>query len=794
MTDAPVSSQRFVGRGQTVAVLHRRFDEVKGGFGGVSVLTGNPGLGKSTLTRQLVEEFRARGIRVLIGRALSLDDPPPLAMIQSAIASAHEDPTLRTDENPLLGGDQLMIGFALRLGDFPVPEPVGLEDRLIELLGGSRDRGSISSEKVLAGISERFLEFTRHGPTVLVLEDVDRADESSLAAVEFFAEELRDRPLWILATSRPYTALSEMRRIRLEKFEERTRAQHVALPPMTSSEMSEYIGMTDPSRKLSPEELERLNSEAEGNPLFLQQTQRYLSPRVSPSRAPGSGPPRLDEEAQRILSIAAVLGPEFPFDLLLQASGMESERLAEVVDYLVDRRLLLERPDERFEFADDRLREEAYSQVVELQRRFFHRRAGDALEGMGAPDTSRVYALARHFYLSRTNEKSIQYNRTAARIAEQAFAPEVARDHLARALESQRMLPRVAPDVESELVLDLARVLEELGRLQEAETQLRSFLDNPRDGPGLSPVRRATLEMFLARVLTDRGDLPAASVIATKILSSPGLQGQLLLPIGAHHQLGQANYYDGHFSEALSHHTEELRLAREVGNVLVISRAQIWRVAALSMMGKIEESIAEARAVTVIRDGLGSARESAQAHLFLGDILADARSPGSVREEALQEYASAIQFAETAQDPRRVGWARYKISELLREKGRLDEASESAQRASKILREVGDKVGLSVSIKVLGQISIDRRAFDLAESELTEAYRLLHGLNHILEETDVILRLAQLSVARGNREAARKYVAELESHDLPKIRPDLVGEYEQLQRDLGSGEAKGSAV
>lgn len=268
-----------------------------------------------------------------------------------------------------------------------------------------------------------------------------------------------------------------------------------------------------------------------------------------------------------------------------------------------------------------------YNLLTERRRRLLHRRAGESLETMGDPDPSQIYALARHFYLGRAGQKSVQYNRFAAQIAQRALAPDVAWDHLARALESQRELNPGDLDGEAELVLELARLTEELGALKEAEGILRDFFDREKEDPRVSLPRRATLEIFLARVLTDQGDLPAAEEIAKKVLGSPGLEDQLLVRIGAHHQLGQVLYYEGRYPEALAHHTEEVQLARQLGNLLILARAQVWRVAALAMMGETKQAIVEAREITAARDRLGSVRESAQAHLFLGDILADARSP-----------------------------------------------------------------------------------------------------------------------------------------------------------------------
>ena len=786
------SRRPFIGRVETVEALHRRFEDARAGAGGVTLLVGGTGVGKSALVADLIGDIRARGVRVLVGRALALDDPPPFSLIRSAIQIAVDDPMLRSDEAPRFGGDSFLIGFAPRVGDPTFPTPTGFEERLLEALSETDERGETSRERVLAGIAEQFLEFTRRGPMVLVLEDLHRADESSVAAVEFLATQLENRPLWILATSRPLASLSEMGRARLESFEGATRARRIVLRPMTSGEVADYLRMSDPSREFSPEEVARRYSETGGNPLLLQQLDR----RISTSEGAGRGAPLppLDEESQRTLDVAAVLGPEFPFGILLRASGEDEERLAEAVDRLVGHGLLYERPGELLAFPEDRLREEAYGRLTESRRRLLHRRAGDALEAMGNADLTTIYALARHFYLGRVDDKSVQYNRIAAEIANRAPAPDVARDHLARALESQRLLNPDDRDTESELVLELARTTNELGRLQEAEGILHDFLDHAADDPRLSPRSRAALEIYLARVLSDRGDWRAAGEVAQKVLSSPGLEGQLLVRLGAHRLLGEALFYEARYPEALAQHTEEIRIAREAGNERATALGQARRAGVLMMMAQPEPAIAEAREAAAALERVGPARESAQAHLFLGVLITNLPAPTPRHEEAIAEFAEAIRLAEKAQDPRRVGWALFNTADILRDAGQFEEAVEKAERSREILARIGDRFGLVQAIIVRGKIAIDRGEYDLAEADLLEAYRLVRELNAPADEVDVVLRLAQLSYARGDRASARRRVAELERRNLPAIRPDVADDFERLRRALTAREGEADAA
>ena len=69
----------FVGRTEAVEALQRRFEDVRAGHGGVTLLVGATGIGKSTLVEELVRNVRLRGAQVLFGRAPAVDAPPPFA-------------------------------------------------------------------------------------------------------------------------------------------------------------------------------------------------------------------------------------------------------------------------------------------------------------------------------------------------------------------------------------------------------------------------------------------------------------------------------------------------------------------------------------------------------------------------------------------------------------------------------------------------------------------------------------------------------------------------------------------
>ena len=802
MTADPGDGRPFVGRVEAVESLQRRFEDARAGHGGVTLLVGETGVGKSELVASLVRTIRARDVRVLEAHAAPLDAPPPFALIRSAIESA------RSAESPPNAGEAsrapegFLIGFAPRLNDASFAAPIQIEDRLLDALESADEHGAAGRLSLLNGIAAQFLEFTRRGPTVVVLEDLHRADETSLATLEFLSGQFQNRPLWILATIRPPTTLPESRRNRIEAFEVATHAERIVLPPLTSAEVGEYLFQRDPHRVLSVEEIARRYSESGGNPLLLEQLERRLEPsrRATPAAArdaslPVTLPP-LDEVEERVAAAGAVLGPEFSFALLLRASGEDEETLAETVDRLVGAGVFLERPGENLAFADERVRARVYDNLNESRRRLLHRHVGEALEGGGSADLPTIYALARHFYLGKVDEKSITYNRTAAEVALRADAPEVAVEHLGRALESHRRLDPDDWEAETDLVIELAQQVDHVGRLEEAENLLRQHLARRGLKSRISPAVHALTELYLSKILTDQGQWHDAEITIRKVIDPATvkqLEGHPTVLIAMHRLLGEALYYAGRYPEALAEHNEELRLADATGNVRARAQGEVRRANVLGMMGEHESALTDARHAAKTLEELGDANEAAYAHLFVGVEIAGLPAVPPRYVEAIAEFGEAMRLGEKARNPRRVAWALFNTADILREMGQVDEAAEQNARSREILERIGDRFGLVNAMIVQGKILTDRGEFERAEVELLDAYRIVRELKAPADEVDVVLRLAQLSYAKGDRASARRRVLELDRNRLPDLRPDLAADFQRLKNVLAAKEGADGA-
>jgi tetratricopeptide (TPR) repeat protein len=802
MASALDTAHPFIGRLDAVESLNRQSEDTLAGHGGVTFLVGETGVGKSTLIGEIVARARAHGIQVLEGRAPALEDPPPFLLIREALQSVQpmapplaggerSDPS--RDTPPVPASEAVFIGFAPGFESHPPSESVEVEERLLHALTEAGERTDTNRERLLTRLADQFLVLTSRGPTMLVLDDLHLADDSSLGCVEYLASQFENRPLWILASVRAYASLPEERRERLERLERATHANRIVVRPFTSAELADFVRILEPDRPTTAEQIARWHSETGGNPLFLAQILRLRREGAAPldrgeiptaaslSEFLASTLPGLDEEAQRVVAVASVLGNEFPFAQLLGASGEEEERLAEITDRLVGRGVLIEHPDEQLAFVSSEVRDQIYAGLTETRRRLLHRNVAVALESAAPIQVETIYALARHFYLGKVDEKAVQYNRMAADFAIRTFSPLIAREHLERALDAhQRAYPKDARG-EIDLTLELAIQLDYLGELQTAEQLLRKILRRRAVHQREMAAQEILVELYLVRVLSDQGAWMEAERNTRELESRIGPETSALTQIAFHRLRGEALFYLGRYPEALAEHDAALTLARAIPNEREIALEEVRRGTALSMMpGRMEEAIQGVNKGAQALEALGDQREASFAHIFLG-----ATFGGEGRfDDSAREFRRALELGEQAHDPRRVGWSRFNLADILREQKQFDEALDQNRRSRQILERIGDRFALVQTMIIQGKILLDQGRLNEAEVELLDAFRLVRELKTPADEVDVVLRLAQLAWARGDRVSAERRVEELERQGIDRLRPDISGDFARLKKAL----------
>ncbi len=423
----------LVGRGEELDILARRWERARRGEGQLSLIVGEPGLGKS----RLIEEFRARLAEtphtwVEWASSQLLQNTPlhpvaewgrarfggaqvagekRLAELESALASVGLDPA---EHAPLIAP---VIDAPLPPGRVPKLSPEELRSRQLAALVAW----------VLAG--------ARTQPIVLAFEDLHWADPTSLDLLQALAERGAQAPLLIIATMRP-----EFR----PPWKLRSHHGVISLAPLDAGEVARMVGEIATRHALSKDVIAGVSERSGGVPLFVEEVTRLLlergeagGVRAIPPTLQQSLAARLDRlgSAREIAQIGAVLGRGFSHALLQAVAGLDESALRAALDRLADAELLFVEgvaPHANYRFKHALIQDAAYDSLLKSRRQTLHRRAAETLLASPAPEAE---ALAHHFTQAGQDDLAIEWwGKAGDQALRRSFFAE-AISHLGKAIE-----------------------------------------------------------------------------------------------------------------------------------------------------------------------------------------------------------------------------------------------------------------------------------------------------------------------------------------------------------------------
>jgi DNA-binding SARP family transcriptional activator len=468
----------FVGRVDELAEAAAALDDALAGRGGLIFLVGEPGIGKSRLSEELLRNARALGALTLVGRCWEAGGAPAywpwVQSLRSYIRSA--PPVHLREELGSSAGElaQLLPELRELFPDVPEPPPIDAESARFRLF-------EAVSTLIRTAASRQAL--------VLVLDDLHAADESSLLLLRFLGRELGGSRVLVVAAARnvdpspsdPLTAaLTELAR------EPVTRT--MLLRGLEVEDVRRFLELTTGE---SPDEslVTVLHEETEGNPLFVGEIVRLLSAEGSLT---GDAPPRiaipqsirdviarrlrrLSGECLDLLTLASVLGREFSLGVLARAARVSEFDVLDTLDEAMRDRVVADVPGvpSELRFAHVLIRDTLYDDLTTARRIRLHRQAVQALEELYGEGSSGALAeLAHHSIAGSDFERGVRYAHSAGDRALELLAYEEAARLYSTALEALELSQPGDDRTRCELLLALGDAQGKVGNTPEAKETL----------------------------------------------------------------------------------------------------------------------------------------------------------------------------------------------------------------------------------------------------------------------------------------------------------------------------------
>jgi len=735
----------FIGRSEEIALLELLWSSASRGNTHVVTVVGEPGVGKSRLLSEFVGRADALDVRVVCEarRPFGLFVDLVERILGGLPSDADE---LRRRVREFRVDEQTVVALATLLG-----------------LGGSSTTTPILEQerrRTYQGIWRMLLAAPRGRPALIVIDDVHRADESSLELLGFLLERLAGTPFLMILAHRPDF-------LRLDRVSMRPSHTAIRLELLSQKESVAlargYLGVNE-----LPADLEAIiATRAEGNAFFIEELLQALLELGSlaivggevrlaaldldvPDTVQATIQARIDHLPARersLLEHASVVGRSFSTDLM---EAILQPNLSAAFEGLERAQLLVRRGPDEWAFKHALIQEVAYETLLRQQRREMHRRVADALEARGPEDPLMLEALAEHYAGAEALDKARQYALAAGDAA------------------SERM-GVVEAGARYRTALRLWGAGDEEGRL------------------------RLLMKLGYAELLS--ADAAAARTVLIEAEAGWRAMGDLRRAGAALALLGRAYFFLGEIDRANEVLHRSVELLQPMGASEDLVRAFVWTSVLNVVKGNADEgAVLASRGLRMAED---LRMPSARSHLLVSLGVFETLSGDP---SGLDRIRAALQMAEESDDAEAIGRAFVNLTKMLGELHRAREAQEFCERGRKVLHRLGaaslEWPVAGIQAQMLVELGLLSEAKDLAREMLGPQRRQLVATaivyagsalgeallregryaetREVIDEllpsarrvggsmvmTPTLLLEADLEDARGNAAAARQALAE----------------------------------
>ncbi len=729
----------LVGREQEVGLLLDRWEQVREGAGQAVLIAGEAGIGKS----RLVEAFRAR-LAESPHTWLECRCSPytqdsallPVVDLLTQALSALAPETARGARVSLEQLEQALAGVG-----FPLTESVPLMASFLSLPASERyPLPNLSPEgrrrKTLALLAEWLLRLGRQQPVVLLFEDLQWVDPSTQDLLGTILEQVPMASVLALYTHRPDFSVP---------WPPKSHVTPVLLPRLTRAQGRQMVEGAARGRRLPEAWAREIVRRTDGIPLFVEELTRtllesavleqetdeaaleqVLDRLAIPATLQDSLAARLDAlgPVKEVAQLAACLGRELSFELLLAVSPLKDSELEAMLARAVAAELFYQRgtpPEALYWFKHSLVQEAAYQSLLKSTRQRHHKRIAETLE-QRFPEIveTRPELVAHHRTEAGETELAVgSWQRAGQRAIERSAHKEAVR-HLGKSLDLLLTLPetleRSGRELGFQMLLGLGSAAAEgygapgAGRAFARAGQLCRELG---ESAALFPILFGQHVFYMVRA-----DADAQRELAERLLALARRSGDPGLLVEGHLAMGQADYWAG-----------ELRASRE----------HLEQVLAL-----YDRERDRAHVFVYGQD------PAAYAHAYLGFVVWQIGAPDQALVHALQ----AVALAEAIGHPFTLAGVAGGFAAVSRgDRGEFEQCVEVAERARSIAVEQGFPmwVGFTGLYASYAGALLDRSSDDLRQAR--DSLTAIRETGALISSTRSLCLLAEASLRAGQIDA-----------------------------------------
>lgn len=642
---------RLVGRKNELAEARALWDRATMGQGQMLLISGEPGIGKTRLTRELITQVEVMNGRVLLGECYAEGGAPyaPFALI---IRRAFANGT----------------GSSLNLPDHIMADLLNLSPNLWphypDIKPNPPLEPQLEQQRLFENMVALFKAISEERPVMIIIEDAHWADSGSLAMMRHIARRIGKLPIMIVATYREVELDENLpfNQVLLDLNRERL-AIRIKLSRFGKEDTEALLSALF-EEEITPSFLEGIFRETEGNPFFVEEVCKSLvesgqlyfedgawqRPAMTEMTIPQSvrvtiqtRVSNLPQEYQDTLKLAAILGREFDYDTLVEASEIDEDQVIDSLEAAERVQLIESTSGVSFTFVHALIPSTLVESVHMLRRRRMHRKVAVAIEKIDPDDDE---ALARHFGEAGDDSKALTYYTRAGEKALAAYANQEATNYFQAALNLTSESDKLA-----HLHSQVGVVLSRLSRYEEANQNWRKAIEIYEETGDLEKIAWSYARM--ARSAWDAGDTPGGLDLCLEGLEKVNEAPDSAEKADLLHETARAYHFMGRGSEGRSLCDQAYDIASRTGAVEVQAEAQITQALLLNPHEEKTRLLLE-EAIRFCSEHQLLAQE-ARARNNLSISLAVQGDIGESREQLLQAAALAREMGDLGMELLYVG-------------------------------------------------------------------------------------------------------------------------------------------
>jgi tetratricopeptide (TPR) repeat protein len=811
----------FVGREPELGKLESFLEDAIGGTGRVVFITGEPGIGKTSLSDEFLRRTRRQRPGLVIARGRCVE--------QYGTGEAYL-PFLDAMGGLLQASGRERIAAVLRtyaptwVMELPTAfaSSGSLEKLQQETIGATKERMMREMGDALGILSTT-------SPIVLLLEDLHWADPSSVDLLRHLCQRINTQRLLIAGTFRPEDV--ERSGHPLKSYKAEMSAHHlceeIALASLSREHIAEYVDATFAPNDFPAELTSLIHDKTEGHPLFAANLLQYLSERgdlvkasnrwslvrpvaemdlEAPESVRGMISKKIDAletEERRALQYASVEGTEFLATLTAKLLDVDEidleERLAQIgkTHRLIETLGEEELPDgsltTRYRFAHALYQNFLYGDLVNRRRVVLHQQAGEELlkrYGKRAPQIATQLAI--HFERGRDFERAVEYLIHAGDHAAKLYGYSEAERHYSQAL---RLIEKLAPESQAENFYTLyskrgtvnhalSNFTQAAEDFTKAHEQAQTLDDLERQSAALNSL---TMTLFFSHRLDETLKRAAQALEVAERAGNEKLRSDTMLMIGLKH----ACY--GELKEGKLILDEVIETARRLDYKPALLGAVTWRACLHFFQSEYE------LAVTKAQEGIRLASELRDGFLLLTAMFFVGLSQGNQGKmsAALKTLQEAMEKARRNGDlfwhprfPNCIGWIYRELHDFEAARKFDEEGVDVARRHHVLEAEANSLINRGIDCTHSGQRQCTDDAFAEVKDIFARDAWFRWRYNIRLQAATAVhhLRQGELDKAREYIERLEETAREHEVHKYIAVANQLMGELLVASGDLTGAE------